>query len=285
VWLRVVVVLGMLGAAAPAWGLQVRFVPAAPAQGEVTVMFVSGARGARDIAGSLGGRALSFFPHGEESAALVGIDLETKPGRTGWRVAVVDVSGRAREITGAVTVKSREFAVQRLTMPQSMVDLDPATEARVKREGAQLRAVYETLTPERLWRGTFTRPVEGTAPGEGFGARRIINGQPRMPHSGVDYAAQVGTPVVAANRGRVALVGEFFFAGRLVVLDHGLGLHTMYFHLDRVDVADGALLERGEPLGTVGATGRVTGAHLHWGAELRGARVDPSALLSPLLSD
>ena len=101
-----------------------------------------------------------------------------------------------------------------------------------------------------------------------------------MPHSGADYAAGLGTPVVASNRGRVALVGDFFFAGRLVVLDHGLGLYTLYFHLDRVDVAEGAVVERGQPIGTVGATGRATGPHLHWGAVLRQARVDPSGLLS-----
>ena len=101
-----------------------------------------------------------------------------------------------------------------------------------------------------------------------------------MPHSGTDYAAELGTPVVASNRGRVAMVGDFFFAGRLVVLDHGLGLYTLYFHLDRVDVTEGAVVERGQPIGTVGATGRATGPHLHWGAVLRQARVDPLGLLS-----
>ncbi len=101
-----------------------------------------------------------------------------------------------------------------------------------------------------------------------------------MPHAGVDYTADTGTPVLAANRGRVALIGDFFFPGRFVVLDHGLGLYTLYFHLDRVDVAPGALVERGEPVGTVGATGRATGPHLHWGAQHNLVRIDPSALLS-----
>ena len=102
-----------------------------------------------------------------------------------------------------------------------------------------------------------------------------------MPHSGADYRGRArARPVVASNRGRVALVGDFFFAGRLVALDHGLGLYTLYFHLDRVDVAEGAVVERGQPIGTVGATGRATGPHLHWGAVLRQARVDPLGLLS-----
>ena len=113
-----------------------------------------------------------------------------------------------------------------------MVDLDPETERRANEEGATLRALYRTVTPERLWRGPFQRPVVADEPGSGFGSRRIINGQPRAPHGGTDYAAPRGTPVVSANEGRVALVAEYFFPGRLVIVDHGLGLYTLYFHLD-----------------------------------------------------
>jgi len=127
--------------------------------------------------------------------------------------------------------------------------------------------------------------VGGDAPGHGFGAQRIINGQPRRPHSGLDYSAGRGTPVVAANRGRVALVGDFFFPGRLVALDHGHGLYTLYMHLDRVDVAEAAMVERGEALGAVGATGRATGPHLHFAAQVGRARVDPQSLLGIALRD
>src|SRR3989442_1345778 len=102
------------------------------------------------------------------------------------------------------------------------------------------------MTTDRLWRGRFTRPVGGTLPGTGFGARRIINGAPRSPHGGIDYSMPLGTPVVAANTGRVALVDEFFFPGRMVVLDHGLGLYTLYFHLDSVTVSEGERVERGQ---------------------------------------
>src|SRR5262249_61928637 len=149
----------------------------------------------------------------------------------------------------------------------------------------RLRARFQPVTPERLWHGRFTRPVAADLPPEGFGSRRIINGQPRMPHSGVDFAAERGTAVVAANRGRVALVGDFFFAGRLVALDHGLGLYTLYFHLDRIDVPEGAMVERGEQIGVVGATGPATGPHLHWAAQLGASRVDALALLSVPVSN
>lgn len=274
------VLAGPAGAA-----MQARVVPPSPRQGEVAVVFLAGVRQAREVEGSLGGRPLAFFPYGEEYAALAGIDLETRPGKTPWRVGVVDASGAPRKASGTVTVRARKFPVQRLTLPKHMVDLDPEAERRAEAEAARLRTLYELVSPERLWRGGFTRPVAGDGHGEGFGSRRIINGQPRMPHSGVDYAADRGTPVVAANRGRVALVADFFFAGRLLVLDHGLGLYTLYFHLDRVDVGEGVLVERGQTIAAVGATGRATGPHLHWGAQLRRARVDPAALLGLSLKD
>ncbi|MBI4593267.1 MAG: M23 family metallopeptidase, partial [Candidatus Rokubacteria bacterium] len=160
-----------------------------------------------------------------------------------------------------------------------MVDLDPDTERRAVAEGERLRTLYRMMTPERLWRGRFTRPVAGSDPGTGFGARRVINGQPRAPHTGADYAAPPGTPVVAANDGHVALVAEHFFPGRLVVLDHGLGLYTLYFHLADVRVAPDERVSRGHPIGTVGATGRATGPHLHFGVQVGAARIDPAALL------
>jgi murein DD-endopeptidase MepM/ murein hydrolase activator NlpD len=265
--------------------LELRLVPPSPRQGDVALVLLAGARGAREIEGSLGGRRLVFFPYGEEHAALTGIDLEAKPGKVAWRVGVIDAGDAPRELSGTAVVRRRAFPVERLDLPSKMVDLDAATERRADSEAARLNTLYAMLTPERLWHGRFVRPVGGSGPGSGFGARRIINGKPRMPHSGVDYKAARGTPVVAANRGRVALVAEFFFAGRLAVLDHGLGLYTLYFHLDRVDVAEGALVERGETIGAVGSTGRATGPHLHWAAELRQARIDPSALLALRASD
>lgn len=249
------------------------------------MIFLAGARGARVVEGGLGGRPLHFFPYGEEHAALAGIDLDAKPGKLAWRVGVVDARGAPRRASGTIAIRSRRFPVQRLTLAKPMVDLGPEAEHRAAAEAARLRALYGTVTPERLWHGRFARPVGGDGPGEGFGARRIINGQPRMPHSGVDFSAELGTPVVAANRGRVALVGDFFFAGRLLVLDHGLGLHTLYFHLDRADVGEGTLVERGQPIGAVGATGRATGPHLHWAAQLGSSRVDPLALLRVAVSD
>src|SRR5260370_32054236 len=198
--------------------LQVRLVRASARQGDTVVVVVAGTLGARDVEGGLGGHHLAFFPYGAEYAALAGVDLATKPGKLPWRIGLVDSGGTPRKAAGALTVKAAGFPVQRLTLPGKMVALDPEAERRAANEAVRMRALYDTVTPERLWRGSFTRPVAGRKPGEGFGSRRIINGQPRMPHSGIDYSADRGTPVVASNRGRAALLGAFFFAGRLVAL-------------------------------------------------------------------
>ena len=163
--------------------------------------------------------------------------------------------------------------------PKSMVDLDAATLARVEAERRDLDAALAAGVGERLWRGPFRTPVEGGQPTGGYGLRRLINGQPRSPHTGYDWAAPAGTPVLAANAGRVALVAEHFFAGRNVMLDHGLGLFTLYFHLTEARVVAGESVAVSQVIGTVGATGRVTGPHLHFAVLLGGARVDPESLL------
>jgi len=259
--------------------LTVSWKPARPRVGDVAVLTVRGAPEGASLEGSVGHRPAAFFAHAGGHAAVVGFDVDTRAGDIPWRIAVLDGTRPLHTARGAVKVLYRKFPVQRLTLPTAMVDLDPETERRAVDEGERLKTLYRTITPERLWRGRFVRPVAGTEPGTGFGARRIINGQPRAPHTGIDYSAERGTPVVAVNDGRVALVAEHFFPGRLVVIDHGLGLYTLYFHLDQVTVQQDERVSRGQPIGTVGATGRATGPHLHFGALAGGARIDPAVLL------
>ena len=247
---------------------------------DVALLVVRGPSDAAVVHGSVGGRPVTFVRDRRGYAALVGFDLEMASGRQPWRIEIREPGHGARAVSGAIHVAGRPFSVQRLTLPTPMVDLDPETERRATAEINLLRATYRTITPERLWRGAFVRPVAGDEPGTGFGSRRIINGQPRAPHGGTDYAAPRGTPVVSVNDGRVALVAEHFFPGRLVVVDHGLGLHTLYFHLDETRVEPGERVVRGQPLGTVGSTGRATGPHLHFGIQVGSARVDPDRLLA-----
>jgi murein DD-endopeptidase MepM/ murein hydrolase activator NlpD len=273
----VAVAVGVVGAAGAA--VKVTVTPPVVRQGDVALIVVTGSGSAPNMDGSVAGRPLFFFPYADGYAALIGFDLAAKPGKVPWRIGFVD-GGAPRKAAGAITVKARRFPVQRLSLPRSMVELAPADERRAEAEAARLRTLFDTISPERLWRGRFTRPVGTDRKAEGFGSRRIINGKPRSPHSGADFSAPAGMPVVASNAGRVALVVDFFFGGRLVALDHGEGLYTLYMHLERVDVVEGALVERGAIIGAVGSTGRATGPHLHWAAQLRRARIDPAALLT-----
>lgn len=268
--------LGWLVAAARA-EVRVDALPAVLRPGDVSLVRVEGVVSPR---GTVAGRALEFYPSDTGFSALVPIDVETPPGRYEWTLSATGAAGEEPMASGALTVVPREFPVERLTLPNGMVDLDPPTRRRVETEAQTLRDLHVRVTNERLWRGRFVVPVATTRAPTGFGARRLINGQPRAPHSGLDYSAPRGTTVVAANRGRVALTAEFFFPGRLVIIDHGLGLYTAYFHLDRLLVAAPDLVDAGQPIGVVGATGRATGAHLHFAVTLGGARIDPAGLLS-----
>ncbi len=264
--------------------LRVTWRPSQPRPGTIAWVHVRGAPEGTTVEGSVGGRPLVFFPYAGGYAAVVGFDVDAKPGVYPWRVAVLSDPDIATA-SGRISLRRRDFPVERLTLPPSMVELDPETERRAEDEARHLRTLGRTVSPERLWHGRFVRPVAGETPGSGFGARRIINGQPRAPHSGLDFKASAGTPVVAANAGRVALVADYFFPGRLVAIDHGLGLYTFYFHLASVSVEMGERVDRGQTIGTVGATGRATGPHLHFAVQLAGARVDPAALLTLALRD
>jgi len=167
-------------------------------------------------------------------------------------------------------------------VPESFDQMSEETLAEIRREQTAFARAFEYSTPARLWEAPFVRPVPQQASASSFGLRRIINGTPRAPHSGTDLSAPAGTEVLAANDGRVALVGNFFFAGGSVVIDHGGGLFTMYFHLSDIKVEEGVMVQKGEVIALSGATGRVTGPHLHWGARLGGARVDPLELLTKI---
>ena len=264
--------------AGQAGGVRVTLTPPSPHPGDVVLLLIAGAP--PDVRVEWDGRGLPVFPSADGFASLVGLDLDTRPGSVSWRVTRPSAAKNGGALAaGVVTVRARTFPTQQLTLPKNMVDLDQKTLARVELERVELKAALATGVAERLWRGPFRAPLEGGQPTGGFGLRRVINGQPRSPHTGYDWAAPTGTPVLAVNAGRVALVAEHFFAGRNVVLDHGLSLFSLYYHLSETRVATGEPVAAGQAIGAVGATGRVTGAHLHFAVLLGGARVDPEALL------
>jgi murein DD-endopeptidase MepM/ murein hydrolase activator NlpD len=266
------------GAGGTPGGVRVAVTPPNPQPGDVLLLQVTG--GPPDVRAEWDGHPLTLFPVADGVVALVGIDLDVRPGPIGWRVTRPSAAKNGEALAaGTVTVRPRTFPTQSLTLPKGMVDLDAATLARVETERGELKAALAAGAPERLWRGPFRIPVEGGQPTGGFGLRRLINGQPRSPHTGYDWAAPVGTPVHAANAGRTALVSEHFFAGRNIVLDHGLGLFTLYYHLAETRLTTGEPVAAGQVIGAVGATGRVTGPHLHFAVLLGRARIDPEALL------
>jgi len=214
---------------------------------------------------------------GAQWTAVVGIALAAKPGN-----ATIEVQrkGTASAARIAFTIQPYRYKEQRLTVAPGQVDLSKDDLARYERERTHLAEVAathsETLPATLLMRQPTPGPRSSS-----FGLRRVFNGQSRNPHSGMDIAAVTGTPVVAAAAGRVIDSGDYFFNGNTVWVDHGAGLLTMYCHLSAISVKAGDEVAAGAKLGEVGATGRVTGPHLHWGVSLNRAMVDPALFLAP----
>jgi murein DD-endopeptidase MepM/ murein hydrolase activator NlpD len=239
--------------------------------GGVMVVTVKGVEGS--VTGTFRGRDIHFNASKDSTKAIVGIDLNTEPG-TYELVVSVNGSTRSRD----VTIAKKKYPVQRLTLPEGMVVLSPENEARAEREQKRMAAIWPVDSP-RIWSGSFRDPLPGKEVGTPFGVRRIINNIPKNPHSGVDVNADEGEPVRAPNDGVVILVDDQFFSGKSLVLDHGQGIYSMFFHLSTINVRLGQAVMKGDTIALVGSTGRSTGAHLHWGIRMQGAKVDPLALL------
>jgi murein DD-endopeptidase MepM/ murein hydrolase activator NlpD len=211
--------------------------------------------------------------------AVLGIDLDADAGEHSAEVTFRYDDGRTRVHREAIAVQGKEFPTTELTVAPGYVELSPENQTRAAHENEEIGRIYSTLTPDIYWAEPFIVPIPGTSGGRNFGHRRIFNGQSRAPHSGADLRAAAGTPIRAANRGRVVLAKDLFFSGNAVFIDHGLGVYSTYLHLSQIHVQPGAVVERGQVVGLAGATGRVTGPHLHWGARVLDARVDPFSLL------
>jgi murein DD-endopeptidase MepM/ murein hydrolase activator NlpD len=175
-------------------------------------------------------------------------------------------------------VTAKDYGTQKLTLPPEMVELDDPTLQRVLKEQKIMQALWKEPELDLFWHGAFVKPIPGEIVGP-FGKGRIINGQPRSPHSGVDLRGAAGTPIKAMNRGKIVLTDDQFFSGRSVVIDHGGEILSMYFHMEKILVQQGDMVEKGRIIGLVGSTGRATGPHLHWGVRINGLRIDPMTLI------
>ena len=210
-----------------------------------------------------------------EWTAVLGIPLAAAPGDAFATVHAADGATRAVHYT----VARKQYQEQHLKVSPRTVDLSPEDQARYERERDHQAGVMATFTEPAPPSLRMRAPVPGRR-SSSFGLRRVFNGQPRNPHSGMDIAAPTGTPIVAPLAGRVIDVGDYFFNGGTVWLDHGQGLLTMVCHLSSMDVRVGDVVQAGEPFCKVGATGRVTGPHLHWGVMLNRTMVDPALFIA-----
>ncbi len=262
-------------------GVILRLSSGSPKQGSLVLVRVTSGKHLEEVKGEWGGNAIPVWRtipaavgKAELWEGLLGIDLEHELGKYDLKITEKMRGEEPVSCTASVTVANGGFATEKLTVAPQFVEPDPKQLARAQEESKRLHEIFATVRPEKLWSGQFRIPLTGVKTGGNFGKRRVLNGEARSPHSGVDFPSPTGTPVHAAQRGRVVLAEPLYYSGNTVVVDHGLGVYTFYGHLSAFAVKAGDWVQAGTLLGKVGATGRVTGPHLHWGLTVDGARVN-----------
>ncbi|WP_161635954.1 M23 family metallopeptidase [Desulfonatronovibrio hydrogenovorans] len=189
-----------------------------------------------------------------------------------------EINGSRLDRQKQIRIVEKDYPVQRLSLPESMVTPPAEVLDRIAREREKTLAAVNTFSLDRFWSDSFVRPVPGSVSSP-FGVRRFLNDQPRAPHRGVDLRGAEGVPVAAMETGQVILTGDFYYGGKTVIIDHGLGFQTVYMHLSEIQVNEKEFISRGDQVGLVGMTGRATGPHLHLGVYILGEAVDPLVLL------
>ena len=224
------------------------------------------------------GHKIEFFRSGRTWVALAGVDVEARPGPSILQITEKLAGGEARDLRAKIVIHAAHYRTGRLTVAPRFVQPTPAELAEIEAEIALKKRAFAESAPQPLWRGNFRAPVKAE-PTDSFGTRRTFNGKLASIHKGMDFRARMGTPVHASNSGVVILAHKLYFEGNCVVIDHGLGLYTIAMHLSRIDVHESEHVAKGQLLGLSGATGRVTGPHLHWAVRWEDAYLDPAKLL------
>jgi murein DD-endopeptidase MepM/ murein hydrolase activator NlpD len=262
--------------------LQVSHRARAVAPGEIVLVEVSAHVPLQSVRAEWLGQTVTFFqPDKGRWLGLAPIDLGAAPGRQALSLTAGTADGQTLAHKHAIVVAARTFPARRITVDPRFADPPADALPRIDQERKTVEAVFASTTPERFWTDPFIVPVPGPSTSS-FGRRTILNGQPRGQHSGADFKAADKTPVTAPNRGRIVLAADHYFAGRTIIIDHGLGLYSYLAHLSELSVAEGAMVERGQQVALSGSTGRVTGPHLHWTMRVGRARVDPLSLVAIL---
>jgi murein DD-endopeptidase MepM/ murein hydrolase activator NlpD len=231
------------------------------------------------------GQELQLFrgSDGREWYALAGVDVQAQVGSSNLQISTRTAAGATIDLSRTVEILPAHYRTSALTVAPKFVEPGPEEMTRIKAERALKNKVFATSATAPLWSGDFRAPVHA-APTDSFGTRRIFNGKLASIHQGMDFRAATGTPVRAGNSGVVVLAQALYYEGNCVVIDHGLGLFTISMHLSRIDVHEGDHVTVGQLVGLSGATGRVTGPHLHWAVRWRNAYLDPAKMLRMDLS-
>jgi murein DD-endopeptidase MepM/ murein hydrolase activator NlpD len=262
-------------------GVKVELLYRAFEPGEVVVVVIKDGSSVKDAwIRFLGGK----YPMGKSETnsgllAFIGLDLGLEPGSYELEVFVDKELGEREQIKKQISVLAKVFPLKKLWVDEKFVTPPPEFRERIRREAEILKAVYGITTEKWLGKGLFILPSPGNALSN-FGERRLFNNKPRSSHKGIDIIVPYGTQVKAANSGRVVLTSDLYFAGKTVIIDHGMGVFTLYCHFSKIRVKRGELVGKGETIGEVGATGRVTGPHLHWGVKVYGISVNPFSILN-----
>jgi murein DD-endopeptidase MepM/ murein hydrolase activator NlpD len=266
-------------------GVRLRLNSPEAAQGTLLLVEVDSASPVADVTANWGRRAVPFWQdeaNSKEHRAIIGIDLEHPAGKYNVDVTTRLANGETVHCGGSVLVTAGRFAVERLRVAPKFVEPNPQDLARATKDRELTHTLLSRVTPERMWHGEFRFPLDGPRTGRNFGKRRILNGQLRAPHTGLDIPAPTGTPVHAPQAGRVVMAQDLFFSGNTILLDHGLGVYTLYGHLSSMAVRPDDLVTAGSVIGRVGATGRVTGPHLHWGLIVNQSTINPLAIVGTI---
>jgi hypothetical protein len=265
--------------AAHAQSHAVALTPALVEAGSPELIRVDASDGA-SIDGEWLGRKLEFFRGRDSRAwfALAGVDVEAPAGPSELKISTHDAKGALGPLSRTVEIHPAHYHTGALTVSPKFVEPDPEALKQIQAESQLKAKVFAASASEPLWSGSFRVPVNAP-PTSSFGTRRIFNGKLASVHKGMDFRAASGTPVRSGNSGVVVLARPLYYEGNCVFIDHGLGLFTLSMHLSRIDVKEGQHVATGDQLGLSGATGRVTGPHLHWAVRWQGAYLDPAKLL------
>lgn len=277
--LVVLLLIGTALRAAPQKENTVTWAPEDLANGS-PAFFTVQAPSASSVTGQWQGHVLTFFHVNSTWYALGGIDVEVAPGSYPLTVEVKDADGIRNTLQRNISITAAPYKEVPLTVPEKFVQPDAEAQKIIAADKIVKDKAFASSASDPIWSGRFSAPLRVAPRTDSFGTRRVFNGTLASVHRGLDYRAKPGTPVAAVNSGRVVLARPLYYEGNCVIIDHGLGLMTLYMHLSKFKVAEGAQVKRGQIIALSGGTGRATGPHLHLGLRWQGAYLDPAKLFT-----